>query len=184
MPDDRDIFQLCVDGAAAAGLDFLLIGGHAVNARGYQRTTLDFDFLIVGRDLQAWSKILNSADYQLITTEIKAFAQFEPRVGEDFRVDLMLVDATTFAKLLAGSEWRDYGSRRIRVIGVLHLIALKLHALRSEDRVALGRDYLDILSLIRLNSVDIRSPEFEDILDRYATKSCRQRLIRDIEQPL
>lgn len=184
MPDDRDIFQICVDGAAAAGLDFLLVGGHAVNVRGYQRTTLDFDFLIASRDLLPWVEILSSAGYGLITPEIKAFAQFSPQEGENFRVDLMLVDDSTFAKLLAGSEWLDFGSRRIRVISVLHLIALKLHALRSEDRRALGKDYFDILNLIRLNGVDIRSPEFEGILDRYATESIRQRLFRDIDEPL
>jgi hypothetical protein len=145
MTGERDIFQICVDSAAAAGLEFLLIGGHAVNARGYARTTLDFDFLIATRDLPAWGKFLDAADYKLITPEIKAFAQFDPREGEGFRVDLMLVDAATFAKLHAGSEWLDYGRRRIRVIGVLHLMALKLHALRTESRAGSERDYFGFI---------------------------------------
>jgi len=179
-----DIFQTCTDAAVAAGLEFLLIGGHAVNARGYERTTLDIDFLIATRDLQAWSGILEQADYRLVTENIKAFAQFEPREGEGFRVDLMLVDDGTFAKLLAGSEWRDYGRRRVRVAGVLHLIALKLHALRSEHRQTPGKDYLDILNLIRLNRVDIRSGEFEEIMNRYGTESLRVRIRRDVEEPL
>ncbi|HEY5792255.1 MAG TPA: hypothetical protein VIS74_03090 [Chthoniobacterales bacterium] len=182
MPEDRDIFQICVDEAAAAGLDFLLIGGHAINARGYTRTTLDFDFLIAGRDLRAWSKIFESIGYRLITENIKAFAQFEPREGEGFRVDLMLVDDSTFAKLLAGSEWRDYGRRRVRVAGVLHLIALKLHALRSEERASLGKDYLDILNLIRLNRVDIHSVEFEEVVNRYGSPSIRDRIRQDRER--
>lgn len=179
-----DIFQICVDSAAAVGVDFLLIGGHAVNARGYERTTLDIDFLIAGRDLRAWSGILDQAGYRLITENIKAFAQFEPREGEGFRVDLMLVDDPTFAKLLAGSEWREYGRRRVRVAGVLHLIALKLHALRSENRQALGKDYLDILNLIRLNQVDIHSAGFEEIITRYGSPSIHDRLRRDLEESL
>ncbi|MFZ4681590.1 MAG: nucleotidyl transferase AbiEii/AbiGii toxin family protein [Terrimicrobiaceae bacterium] len=184
MPETPDIFQTCVDAAAGAGSDFLLIGGHAVNARGYERTTLDIDFLIAGRDLRIWSAMLDQAGYRLITESIKAFAQFEPREGEGFRVDLMLVDDGTFAKLLAGSEWRDYGRRRVRVIGVLHLIALKLHALHSEHRVALGKDYLDILNLIRLNRIDIHSSEFDEVINRYGTESVRDRIRRDIEEPL
>jgi hypothetical protein len=186
MSDELDIFQICVDAAAAAGLDFLLIGGHAVNARGYERTTLDFDFLIASRSLRAWSTLLETSDYRLIPPEggIKAFAQFEPRQGEGFRVDLMLVDDATFAKLLAGSEWLDYGRRRVRVIGVLHLIALKLHALHSESRAAQEKDYFDILALVRRNHIDTASPEFEEILARYATDSTRERLCRDLEQPL
>lgn len=176
-----DIFQICVDAAAAEGCDFILIGGHAVNARGYSRTTLDIDFLIAGRDLQIWSQILDRAGYRVITENIKAFAQFEPREGEGFRVDLMLVDDPTFAKLLAGSELRDYGRRRVRVAGVLHLIALKLHALQSEDRVALGKDYLDILNLVRLNHVDIHSEEFEGVLQRYGTPTIITRLREDLQ---
>jgi hypothetical protein len=44
LSDEPDIFQLLVDAANAADLEFILIGGHAVNARGYARTTLDLDF--------------------------------------------------------------------------------------------------------------------------------------------
>lgn len=184
MSEQRDIFQICVDAADAAGLNFLLIGGHAVNARGYERTTVDIDFLIAGHDLRHWHDLLTQAGYQLITKGIRAFAQFEPKDGEDFPVDLMLVDDETFAKLMAGSELCDYGRRRVRVIGGLHLIALKLHALRSEHRQALGRDYLDILTLIRLNQVDIHSIEFEEIVARYGTPNIRERIRRDIEEPL
>lgn len=186
MTDERDIFQICVDAAAAADLDFLLIGGHAMNARGYERTTLDFDFLIAGRSLRGWSELLDSNGYQLLRPEggIKAFAQFEPCEGEGFRVDLMLVDDETFAKLLAGSEWLDYGRRRVRVIGVLHLIALKLHAMHTESRVVMGKDYTDILALVRRNNIDIASAEFEELLIRYATESIRKRLRNDFEQSL
>lgn len=184
MAEPPDIFQICVDAATSAGLEFLLIGGHAVNARGYERTTLDIDFLIAGRDLRIWGEILEQAGYRLMTEKVKAFAQFDPREGEGFRVDLMLVDENTFAKLLAGSEWRDYGRRRIRVIGALHLIALKLHALQSEHREALGKDYLDILNVIRVNRIDIHSPEFEEVMQRYGSPAIQNRLRRDVEEPL
>jgi hypothetical protein len=182
MEEPRDIFQICVDAAAAEGLDFLLIGGHAVNARGYLRTTLDYDFLLASRDLRRWSEILAEVGYALVTPErpIAAFAQFQPREGEGFRVDLMLVDDTTFAKLLAGSEWLDYGHRRVRVIGTLHLIALKLHALREKHRELLGKDYLDILTLVRRNGIDPSSSEFQEILNRHGTDSIRTRLERDL----
>ena len=40
-----DIFQRLRAVADAHSLEFLLIGGHAVNAHGYARTTLDVDLL-------------------------------------------------------------------------------------------------------------------------------------------
>lgn len=186
MPHTPDIFQICVDAADAAGCDFLLIGGHAVNAHGFIRTTTDFDFLLASRDLLSWSEVLKKAGYQLVAPErpIQAFAQFQPRAAGGFRVDLMLVNDATFAKLLAGSEWHEFGHRRVRVIGALHLIALKLHALREAHRVEAGVDFLDVTQLIRLKHIDIASEEFQEILNRYATPTIRERLLRDLGQSL
>jgi hypothetical protein len=186
VSDQRDIFQICVDAAAAANLDFLLIGGHAVNAHGFIRTTTDFDFLLASRDLRAWSEVLDRSGYHLVAPErpIQAFAQFQPGEADGFRVDLMLVGDETFAKLVAGSEYREIGHRRVRVIGVLHLIALKLHALREPHRVEAGVDYLDIVQLVRMKRIDIAGTEFQEIVNRYASPIIRERLSHDLEQPL
>ncbi len=177
------IFQTATRAAQKDGLELILIGGHAVNARGYERTTLDFDFMIPAADLTAWKKILSSLGYHPIH-ETKAFAQFEPVGGGGFRVDLMLVDDSTFAKLLAGSEVRSYGGCEIRVAGVLHLIALKLHATRTWDRAVQGKDYYDILNLVRVNRIDTAAPEFQKILDRYATPSIKERLLSELRRPV
>lgn len=179
MADDRDIFQLLADETARAGLEFLLIGGHAVNAHGYTRTTVDLDFLIASTDLARWKEILAAANYEAIH-EVEAFAQFQAVGGEDYRVDLMLVDGPTFSKLLAGSEWVNYGQRRIRVAGALHLIALKLHACRTYSRSVQGKDFYDILQLIRLKRIDPAAEDFQEILNRYATPAIRERLLRDL----
>lgn len=177
------IFQTATRAAQAEGREFILIGGHAVNARGYERTTLDFDFLIPASDLPAWKNILSGLGYHLIH-ETKAFSQFEPVGGGGFRVDLMLVDDATFAKLLAGSEVRSYGGCEIRVAGVLHLIALKLHATRTWDRAVQGKDYYDIFNLIRINRIGADAPELQSILNRYATPSIRERLLSDLKRSL
>jgi len=167
--------------AGKRGLEFLLIGGHAVNAHGYERTTLDFDFMVPSADLVAWKDVMSFLGYQPIH-ETKAFAQFEPVDGDGFRIDLMLVDAPTFVKLMAGSEVRTYGGCEIRVAGVLHLIALKLHATRTWDRAVQGKDFYDILNLIRIHRIDIASPDFQTILNRYATPSIKERLLSDLKR--
>jgi len=183
MPEFSNIYRTCVDAADRDGLPFLLIGGHAVNARGYQRTTLDLDFLIPVENLAAWQKVMEVAGYQMIH-ETRAFAQFDPVCGEGFRVDIMLVNSETFAKLFAGSDRIDYGGRRVQVVGVLHLIALKLHATRTWDRAVQGKDYYDILNLINVNRIDPNSPEFQTILKNYASASIQERLLRDLQNPL
>ncbi len=174
-----DTFQQAVDAADGAALDFILIGGHAVNARGYERTTVDLDFIIAANDLDPWKQILQSHGFKLVN-ETAAFAQFSPPTTDGMRVDLMLVDNLSFQKMLSGSEWMEYGSRRIRVAGVLHLIALKLHATRTWSRAVQGKDYYDILNLIRLNKLEAQSHEFLQILDQYATPSIKERLLSDL----
>lgn len=71
MSSEASIFQSVVRAAQSAGREFLLIGGHAVNARGYERTTLDFDFLIPSADLDDWKAILSGLGYHPIH-EVKA----------------------------------------------------------------------------------------------------------------
>jgi len=93
----------------------------------------------------------------------------------------MLVDPPTFEKLSRGSEEKLYGDRQIKIASILHLIALKLHATRTWDRAVQGKDYYDILNLIRIHKLDTTSQEFLEILDRYATESIRERLLSDIK---
>ena len=180
-PMTLELIERLTDEAGKRGLEFLLIGGHAVNAHGYERTTLDFDFMVRSADLEVWKAVLSGLGYHPIH-ETKAFAQFEPVGGDGFRIDLMLVDAPTFVKLIAGSELLTYGGCRIRVAGVLHLIALKLHATRTWDRAVQGKDFYDILNLIRINRIDTGSPDFQEILNRYATPSIKERLLSDLKR--
>ena len=51
---DEDFFERLAREAADASLTFMVVGGHAVNAYGYQRTTLDVDLLISESALGAW----------------------------------------------------------------------------------------------------------------------------------
>ena len=60
--------------------------------------------------------------------------------------------------------------------------ALKLHATRTWARAVQGKDYYDILNLIRLHRVDTGATEFREILDRYASVTIRDRLLRDLER--
>jgi hypothetical protein len=176
-----EIFEAFVDAANAQGRPFILIGGHAINAHGYERTTLDFDFLVLGSDQADWKKIMASIGYTPIH-ETAAFIQFAPETGGSMRVDLMLVGDSTFEKLHLASETKSYGGRTIQIASVLHLIALKLHATRTWNRAVQGKDYYDILNLIQIHRIDSSSEEFQQILSRYATDSIRERLISDLKR--
>lgn len=175
---EEDFFESFERESRAAGLTFLVIGGHAVNAYGYQRTTLDADFLIQEASLGAWRAFLTKRGYACVHIS-DAFAQFRsadavPR----FPVDLLLVNDETFKKLSDKKQARAVGGAMLSVPDPLHLIALKLHALRNRERAKLGKDLQDVIGLIHRCKVDVQSAEFEEILTRYADENTRNEIKR------
>lgn len=163
-----NIVEAIVEKAAAAGLPFLVIGGNAVNAHGYERTTSDLDLLVRQADKQVWDSLILALDFRQhqIST---SFHMYNPKVSGQRPVDLMLVDDSTFGKLSDGAVESNLDGTPIRVPSLAHLIAMKLHALRSGAQHRRSRDLSDVATLIHLRGVDLASPEYAEILRRYAT---------------
>jgi len=181
MMDEVAFYQSLIDLAASDKLEFLLIGGHAVNARGYERPTLDLDLLIPEQESGRWNDLMARLDYRLVR-ESDACVHFRPSEREGLRVDLILVGAETFHAIAAEAEWLDYGGRRVRVASVLHLIALKLHGSQALKRPLPGGGYYDILALSRRSQLQVGSQEFSDILERFASEGVKQRLLSDLQR--
>ena len=172
----QDFFEELVRGAGDAGLAFLLVGGHAVNAYGYQRTTLDVDLLVAESTLDAWRAYWERHGYRCVHAT-DAFCQFRTEDEQArFPVDLMVVSDETFDKLRSREQRRAVGGATLPVPDPLHLIALKLHALRNEERARLGKDVSDIGGLISSCGIDTSDVEFRDILERYADEETRREI--------
>lgn len=62
----------------------------------------------------------------------------------------------------------------------LHLIALKLPAMKNPGRLRQGKDLLDILNLVSLCKIEIEGQEFQDILYRYANEEIKNLVLRSI----
>ena len=60
-----NIFEKIAE-AEREGLSVLVIGGHAVNAYGYTRTTLDVDFLVAVESFPEWRRVFESAGYRWV----------------------------------------------------------------------------------------------------------------------
>jgi hypothetical protein len=177
MNSSEDIFAAVARAASEHGLPILVIGGHAVNAYGYTRTTLDADFLICAEDHSAWRRVFEEAGYRW-QMETDAFIKLRPPEGRGdlLPVDVMLVDGETFARLLAEGRELQFGKSALAVPKPLHLIALKLHAMRNPERFRTGKDLLDILHLVRICRIDPTGPEFLETIERYADEKARRLL--------
>jgi len=176
----KGFFEQLHTESKAAGLDFLLVGGNAVNAYGYQRTTLDVDLLISDQSLGAWRSYWESRGYRCVHTT-DAFCQFRSADKiERLPVDLMIVDQNTFDKIMHEQNLREVGGIKIKVPDPLHIIALKLHACRNPERARAGKDIQDIIGLIQNCHLDTESVDFKAVLNRYADEKTREEIIRRI----
>ena len=166
-------------------LPSLLVGGNAVNLYAYRRTTFDVDLLVRESDRTRWTSFFEQRGFVIF----HATANFiRMRFGLDptgaLPVDLMLADENTFEKIFAQSQQRDLGKgTRLAIPSPLHLIAMKLHALRSAHRVAHGVDLEDVRHLIKSEKIDMAKTDFREILDRYASEAIKAEILGNFGAP-
>ncbi len=145
MPEaEKSVFELL-----AQVPELLLIGGHALQAHGVVRQTLDIDCLVPDGQGTSLEEILRSAGFaQLARTE--NFSRF--RHGRLGHVDILLVDPPTFRQLSHQGRPYEVGGNILHVPSLDHFIALKLHAIKNDPTREL-RDLDDIVQLMKVNSI-------------------------------
>lgn len=163
--------------ARRVGLRFLVIGGHAVNASGYSRVTLDLDLLVSKDDRAAWETLLTGLGYSLFHDGGSFLQLTAPPGAEDWPLDLMLVARETLDAMVEEARTVEIEGEPVAIPAVLHLVALKLHALKSGGFERQGRDYLDIVGLIRGAGLDPRGAELQRIFERHGTEEWRERIV-------
>ena len=144
------------DEAEQSRLPFLIIGGLAVSSYGHVRSTADADFAIPRRDLDAWKGLLAKFGYA-VKHEQSAFAQFLPPFATMWPVDLMLLNDATFEKLNRAAKMNTIAGKPRPVPCALHLIAMKLHAVRHGSADRRDLDLRDITELIRLEHLVVNA---------------------------
>jgi predicted nucleotidyltransferase len=147
--------------AGKKNLPFLLIGGYAVLAHGFVRTTGDMDFLIRKSQASDWQKLLEELKF-VVKFSSPTFLQFAPPPEEKLPLDLMFVRDEDFAKMFADAKQIDSDGFIAKVVSLPHLFALKCHAFKSRPLRAM-KDIEDLVQLTRLNKLDLNEPVLRDI---------------------
>src|SRR3954471_3680808 len=113
-------------------IEFLLIGGHAVNLCGYSRPTVDIDLLVRRSDEGKWKEIFRAMGLGIFR-EGPTFVQFVGASEANIPpIDLMIVSDETFKRLRCDARTHDYLGAQLPVPAPKHLIALKLHVLKQD----------------------------------------------------
>ena len=161
--------------ARERGLPYLLIGGQAINAYCEPRSTLDVDFLVPRDDKAKWTQLLVSEGFRCIN-DANTFVQFAPPYGVEWRLDLMLVNRSTFSKLKNSAQVISCLGVDAFLPSPEHLVALKLHALQHRPEDKQPKDMEDILNLIRNAKLEIDSPSMKEIFERHGTKDTERKV--------
>lgn len=131
-----------------SGIAYAIVGGMAVNAHHYSRTTVDVDFLLSSHGVEAFSKLLAAREFEPVAGHSRRFLDPATGVTFDFLIAGLFPGSgkpgpIPFPDPATVSEVID----QRRVINLLNLIQLKLAAGRHKD---LG----DVVELIRANDLD------------------------------
>lgn len=161
----HSVLHLLKQISAKSGIPVLLIGAYALQAYGVIRQTLDVDVLISEADAPEVDAGLRCAGYiEVARSEI--FARYRHSSVELADVDVLYVDSETAGRMAREASEYPMAETTCLVPALSHLLALKLHAIRSNPRRE-SRDLADIIELVRANPRDISKDELHGLCMRY-----------------
>lgn len=159
---------------AQVEIPLMIIGGNALQAYGLARPTFDTDCMIASTDKERLREALSKSGF-LWVAEFAAFQEYHFEAKLDTPpIHAMQVDPATFEKMWARSVPHEYQGSTLRVPAIAHLIALKLHAVKSQPERQ-GKDMRDVIHLLEMNPAVVSREELRQICARYASaESTRQ----------
>ena len=158
-----------------AGIPFLVIGGYAVFAHGYVRTTDDLDLIVQrGRRAQLGKQLGDLG--MTVKNDAANFVQFDPPDESGMDVDLMFVSDDVFGRLEQSAIEATVEGTQVRVVSLLHLIALKCHALQHSKSLRRLKDMDDLVQLILINRLDLNEPELPATILKHGNAEVYEKL--------
>jgi hypothetical protein len=170
-------FQHISEKAKGARLPFLVVGGYAVMAHGFVRATDDLDLLVRSSERAQWRRLLESLSMHVFR-EAPTFLQFNSPPGGRLPVDLMFVADDVFGRMQSDAASTSLGGVSIGVVSLLHLIALKCHAIRHGKALRRLKDTDDLIHLVQINGLDLKEPELQSTILKHGNEELYEKLQR------
>ena len=160
-------------------LEFLVAGGHAVISHGAPRNTFDLDLVISREERTGWVNLMTAIGYSIFS-ENPNFAQFSYPEAAKMSVDLILVSHETFEKLMAAAVPAPSFPLGVKVVSLMHLLAMKCHAIKFGHLGRLEKDLNDVILLLKSNSLDLNQAEIKEVILKHGTPELYEKLARSI----
>lgn len=131
----------------SAGIDYVVIGGLALNAHGYPRQTVDVDIVLNKSDFDRFVTELSSGEFKQKPNMTRRFINARTDVSIDVLVAGQLAGDTKKNKVIRFPDPKTAEQHEgIRTISLAKLIELKLVTWRFKD-------WGDVVELIRRNQL-------------------------------
>jgi hypothetical protein len=172
------IFHLISALSKKENISCVLIGGFAVNYYKVTRQTADADFLINKEDFDKIVGLLEEAGFKQDYTQ-ETFARLKGNSTYLMDLDFMFVDKETLEKIIKDGKETSIAGQKFIVPSLNHLIALKLHAIKYNPKGREFKDLLDIIELIRVNKVNIKTNEFKNLCLKFGTEELYRKILKE-----
>lgn len=173
------VFKIISEKLPEAGIDYLLIGGFAVNHYGYTRNTLDVDFMILGSDVEIVRGVMR--DLGFINMDEHDSVLFCSHADGGPRVDFLKVDVDTMNELQANSCEVKIYEYYVRLPSLRDLIAMKIFALTQNTARRMGKDLPDITYLTVLNDLKL-DIDIKPLCERYGNPAVYKLIAEQVEE--
>ena len=143
-------------------ISYALIGGFAVSLWGYQRATVDIDFLVDNNDMEKVRRIVEKMGYRCIhaSENVSQFLSDDKKQGS---LDFLHAFRPASLQMLERAKLKTIfdGEQSIPVIIPEDLIGLKIQALNNDPSRAL-LDMADIEALMKIFGSALDWPQIEE----------------------
>jgi len=110
--------------------------------------------------------------------EAPVFMQFEPAPNTPLPVDLMFVAEEVFERMRREAQLASVEGLSVGVVSLLHLFALKCHAIKNGKGMRRIKDTADLIQLVGINHLDLNEPALRATILKHGDQELYEKLQR------
>jgi len=180
MLNNSNVFDLASNGIFEKKIPCVLIGGFALNFFKVTRQTNDVDFMIRKEDFDKIFNVFKKVGYTIAQLE-EVFVRLKAPKPALMDIDFMFTDPETLARIIKEGKKVIIRRKTFIVPSLEHLVALKLHSIRHNQKMREFKDLPDIINLLRINKVKFKEKKFEAMCLKFGTKELYQKIVGSLE---
>jgi hypothetical protein len=170
--DDLDAkrgIELLAEVLANSKSKAVLFGAVAMGAYGYDRNTMDIDFMLPESNFTIFSNTIQSIGYSMVL-KTEQYAKFRHRSTKLLDVDTVFISDDTAEKVILAAEKKEIWNSIFLCASLDTIISTKLHAITYNNERRGGKDLIDLLELLRYNKIGTDENRFRELCLKYSSE--------------